>query len=59
MNTKQTVSNQRVFNFDLERMDRALAARTHSLPKNLTKEEFKVWVKTTLKQSKERRKTMC
>ncbi len=37
---------ERLFNFDIARMDAALKAPTHRMPKGLTREEFRAWMKS-------------
>ena len=34
------------FNFDMERMDIALKAPRHRMPKGLSREEFRAWMKS-------------
>jgi hypothetical protein len=36
----------KLFNFDLERMKKALASPSHAMPSNLSVKEFQEWMKS-------------
>lgn len=44
-------SNNKAFNYDLERMQQALKAETHKLPDNLDFKDFQQWMKQNEKKA--------
>lgn len=38
--------SEKLFNFDMDRMKKALTAPSHTMPSNLTFKEFQEWMKS-------------